>query len=75
MNDIDPFAWQVTLALIALLVAHTLTRLWLAGRQIRHIARHADAVPTDFADSVGLPEHRKAARYSLAKLQIGRAHV
>lgn len=71
MNDIDPFAWQVTLALIALLVAHTLTRLWLAGRQIRHIARHADAVPTDFADHVGLPEHRKAARYSLAKLRLG----
>jgi STE24 endopeptidase len=61
----------MTLALVALVLANTLTRLWLASRQIRHIARHADTVPADFADSVGLPEHRKAARYSLAKLRLG----
>ena len=34
-------------------------------------ANHADAVPADFADTVGLPEHRKAATYSLAKLRLG----
>ena len=61
----------MTMALAFLLVANTLTRLWLASRQIRHIAAHADAVPADFADSVGLPEHRKAAHYSMAKLRLG----
>ncbi|MDI9332328.1 MAG: M48 family metallopeptidase [Alphaproteobacteria bacterium] len=63
--------WLATLALAALIVANTLVRFWLASRQIRHIARHADAVPSDFSASVGLPEHRKAAHYSLAKLRLG----
>lgn len=59
------------LALAAMLLVNTLARLFLASRQMRHIAGHADAVPPDFAASVGLPEHRKAARYSLAKLRFG----
>ena len=71
MQALDTTAWQATWALIALLVAHALTRLWLASRQIRHIAHHADEVPAAFAESVSLPEHRKAARYSLAKLRLG----
>ena len=71
MQALDTSAWQATWALIALLLAHALTRLWLASRQIRHIARHADEVPAAFAESVSLPEHRKAARYSLAKLRLG----
>ena len=40
MQALDTTAWQATWALIALLVAHALTRLWLASRQIRHIAHH-----------------------------------
>ncbi len=71
MNVFSDPTWAMTMALVFLLVANTLTRLWLASRQIRHIAAHADAVPADFADSVGLPEHRKAAHYSLAKLRLG----
>jgi STE24 endopeptidase len=65
----DP-TWVATLALSALLLANSLVRWWLAGRQMRHIARHADQVPADFADSVGLPEHRKAARYAMSKLRL-----
>ena len=29
-------------------------RLWLIGRQIRHVARHRDTVPADFAGTVRL---------------------
>ena len=75
MNLIDDPTWTLTLALILLLVAHTLARWLLASRQIHHIARHADAVPADFASSIGLPEHRKAAHYSLAKLRLSVADV
>ena len=71
MNVFSDPTWAMTLAWVALVLAHTLTRLWLSSRQIRHIANHADAVPADFADTVGLPEHRKAATYSLAKLRLG----
>ena len=71
MTLADDLTWATTVALAALLLAHTLTRWFLASRQIRHIARHADSVPADFASSIGLPEHRKAARYSLAKLRLG----
>ena len=75
MNVFSDPAWAMTLALVALVLANTLVRLWLASRQMRHIAAHAEAVPTDFAASVGLPEHRKAARYSLAKLRLGLVDV
>ncbi len=66
----DP-SWAMTLTLAVLLLANTLTRWWLASRQIRHIAQNAHAVPADFSASVGLAEHQKAARYSLAKLRLG----
>jgi len=48
----------------ALMVA---TRLWLARRQIAHVADHRDSVPPAFADRVGLAAHRKAADYTRAK--------
>ena len=43
------------------------TRLWLARRQIAHVAGHRDRVPPAFADRVGLPAHHKAADYTTAK--------
>jgi STE24 endopeptidase len=66
----DPM-WSMTLALVTLLLGSTAVKLWLATRQMRHIALHADSVPSDFADSVAAEDHRKAARYSMAKLRLG----
>jgi STE24 endopeptidase len=43
------------------------TRLWLARRQIAHVAVHRDRVPSAFVDRVGLPAHHKAADYTTAK--------
>ena len=57
----------VTLAFAAALLAMLATRLWLIGRQIRHVARHRDAVPAAFAGVVGPEAHRKAADYTLAR--------
>ncbi len=59
-----------TLGFCALLIAGLLTRLWLSSRQIRHVARHRDAVPAPFAARVSLAAHQKAADYSLAKLRL-----
>ena len=55
--------------LAALLVSATL-RVWLALRQMRHVAAHRERVPDEFADSVTLDEHRKAADYSVAKTRL-----
>jgi STE24 endopeptidase len=70
MQPTEPLIGTGTWVFIALLVLHTLTRWWLDSRQIRHIHRHAHAVPPAFADSVSLADHQKAAQYSLAKLKV-----
>ena len=60
-----------TFLFILCLVLSTATRYYLAGRHIRHIAKHRDQVPADFASKVSLPEHHKAADYTMAKLRLG----
>ncbi len=56
---------------LAALAAATLTRLWLAQRQIRHVRAHRDAVPALFAGSIPLAAHQKAADYTVAKARLG----
>ena len=56
--------------LIFLAISLTL-RLWLAVRQIRHVAAHRDAVPAEFAEKISLAEHQKAADYSIARTRLG----
>ena len=46
-------------------------RLWLARRQIAHVAAHRDAVPSAFAATIGLGAHHKAADYTTAKQRLG----
>lgn len=46
-------------------------RLWLARRQIAHVAAHRGAVPPAFAASIGLDAHRKAADYTIARVRLG----
>ncbi len=61
----------LTLLFAAFLVMSLLARLWLATRQIRHVAGHRDAVPPAFAGVVSLDAHQRAADYTLAKLRFG----
>jgi STE24 endopeptidase len=65
--DADVF----TLAFVAALLASLATRLWLATRQMRHVAAHRDAVPAVFNGTVTLAAHRKAAAYTLAQGRFG----
>jgi STE24 endopeptidase len=60
-----------TAIFLAALAAATLTRLWLAQRQIRHVRAHRDAVPALFAGSIPLAAHQKAADYTVAKARLG----
>jgi len=59
------------LAFLALLALSTTLRVWLALRQAAHVRAHRDAVPQEFADRIGLAEHRKAADYTAAKVRMG----
>ena len=53
------------------LVAGTLLKFWLATRQIRHVARHRNAVPDKFLATVTLAAHQKAADYTMTKTRFG----
>ena len=44
--------------------------LYLSHRQVVYVARHRDAVPGDFASSVSLGEHRRAADYTVARERL-----
>ena len=55
----------------ALLLFGWTTRVWLAGRQMRHVVRHRDQVPAPFDQQVDAQAHRKAADYTIAKTRLG----
>ena len=63
----NPLTWTF----LAALAAATGIRLWLAGRQIRHVRAHRHAVPEGFSEAISLPAHRKAADYSVARTRLG----
>lgn len=60
-----------TLTFAAALLASIGVRLWLATRQIRHVARHRAAVPPAFAERISLASHQRAADYTRARVQLG----
>jgi STE24 endopeptidase len=59
---------QIFLAAVILSLA---TRLWLALRQMRHVAAHRQLVPAAFTERVSLAAHQKAADYTCAKTRLG----
>jgi STE24 endopeptidase len=67
----DPLILTYTFA--TALVIGLVTKFWLASRQIRHVARHRDAVPAVFASTMTLAAHQKAADYTVAKVRFGLA--
>lgn len=52
------------------LLAHVALKLWLNARQVRHVAAHRAAVPPDYAQTLSLADHQKAADYTLAKARL-----
>ena len=62
---------HLTLAFAAALLLSLATKLWLATRQMRHVAHKRGAVPAAFAGTVTLQAHQRAADYTLAKGRFG----
>jgi STE24 endopeptidase len=60
-----------TIAFLAALATATATRIWLARRHIRHVTAHRGEVPPEFAASVPLSAHQKAADYTRARTRLG----
>ncbi|OIQ92903.1 protease HtpX [mine drainage metagenome] len=61
------------LVFLAILVATATLRVWLAIRQLRHVAAHRGAVPAEFSERIPLALHHKAADYTCAKTRLGLA--
>ena len=55
---------------LTLLLLTAITRFWLALRHARHVARHRDAVPAQFAGEITLEAHQKAADYTASKTRF-----
>ena len=73
MTLTSPLAFSLLFALA--LLASVLTRLWLASRQMRHVAQHRSAVPQPFAERISLSAHQRAADYTLARVRLGMIDV
>ena len=61
----------LTLLFATALVMSLAVKLWLATRQMRHVAAHRNTVPAVFAGQVSLADHQRAADYTLAKSRFG----
>jgi STE24 endopeptidase len=44
---------------------------WLSLRHLRHIGKHREQVPAEFADAITLEAHHKAADYTVDKVRLG----
>jgi len=64
-------ALDLTLLFCAFLIATLTVKLWLASRQIRHVAQHRAEVPAAFRETITLASHQRAADYTIARLRFG----
>ncbi len=55
---------------LSLLALNAGVRIWLARRQIHHVAQHRNDVPQAFAQRIGLASHRRAADYTIARTRL-----
>ncbi len=60
----------VTFLFLLALALSVPLHLWLASRQIRHVASHREQVPAAFAAVVPLEAHQKAADYTIARQKL-----
>jgi STE24 endopeptidase len=63
--------WLTTL-FIAAVATGVVLELWLAQRQIAAVAMHRERVPEAFARLISVEQHRKAADYTIARVELGR---
>ena len=59
-----------TVLFVVAVVAMVGTKLWLASRQIRFVARHREQVPSQFAGTIALTAHQRAADYTVERTRL-----
>ncbi|MBU1424928.1 MAG: M48 family metallopeptidase [Gammaproteobacteria bacterium] len=64
-------ASQFTALFISALFTNGIIKLWLAYRQLDHVAERRTEVPAPFREKIDLAAHQKAADYTRAQLQLG----
>jgi STE24 endopeptidase len=62
--------WFTVIFLLALGVSLAM-QLWLARRQVQHVAANRIAPPAHFATRITLAAHQKAADYTIARTRLG----
>jgi len=66
---------QFTALFVSALLTNTIVKLWLAYRQLDHVASRRAEVPAAFREKVDLAAHQKAADYTRALVQFGMVSV
>lgn len=64
-----------TVLFVIAVVAMVGTKLWLASRQIRFVAGHRDQVPSQFAGTIALTAHQRAADYTIERTRLAMIEV
>ncbi|MGE5757625.1 MAG: M48 family metallopeptidase [Sideroxydans sp.] len=64
-------ASQFSALFVSALLSNTIIKLWLAFRQLAHVAANRAEVPAAFREKVGLAAHQKAADYTRALVHLG----
>jgi STE24 endopeptidase len=59
-----------TVLFVVAVVAMVGTKLWLASRQIRFVAGHREQVPSQFAGTIALSAHQRAADYTIERTRL-----
>jgi STE24 endopeptidase len=62
---------QFTALFISALFSNGIIKLWLAYRQLDHVAERRNEVPPAFRDKIELAAHQKAADYTRALVNLG----
>jgi STE24 endopeptidase len=59
-----------TVLFAAAVLAMVGTKLWLASRQVRFVAAHRGQVPAQFAGTIALAAHQRAADYTIERTRL-----
>ena len=68
-------AAQFSALFVATLLTNTITKWWLAYRQLHHVAAHRGEVPEAFREQIGIAAHHKAADYTSTLVRFGALSV
>jgi STE24 endopeptidase len=64
-----------TILFVVAVVAMVGTKLWLASRQIRFVAAHREQVPSQFANTIALHAHQRAADYTVERTRLAMVEI